>query len=107
MTLLLRSILMADELPTGDKAVFAFFELLAIGAAGESFAKFSASNPWQGILLLAITAVLFLFGLKWAAIKKSIGTGTSATIDAIIKDYRWRLIIIAASLVLFYFIEHN
>ena len=96
MTVLLGSILMGDELLTGDKAVFAFFELLAIGCVCACADTFAHGQYVAGSILFVAFVVFFFAGIKWAAIKKRWSASPAAkAVDTIISNYRWRLLIVA------------
>ena len=80
MILPLRAIFMSDELPTGDKAIAAFFEIVAIGytcAAGDAILLHHDYEA--GIKGLIIATVLFIVGIKWPAIPHSIVIKTNTS----------------------------
>lgn len=67
-----RSFLVADEIPTGDKAVFAFLEMIALAFAFEGVSSLLAGSPWPvcaGSLLGAV--MFFVAGIKWSWIKNT------------------------------------
>jgi hypothetical protein len=88
---------MAGELPTGDYAVFAFLEMIALAFAFASVEALVASRPWYisvGCLVLAI--LFFLAGIKWPQIKLKIGAGFISTVNVIVRNplYRWSLFLL-------------
>src|SRR5450755_1211987 len=66
----LRGLLMADDVPSGDKAVFAFLELIALAFAFEGVSALLDGKPWTrwGGAGIA-TIVFFVAGIKWPSIK--------------------------------------
>ncbi len=62
---------MADEVPTGDRAVFAFFEMVALAFAFEGVAALLNRKPWPIVTgSWLASAVFFLIGVKWPSLKK-------------------------------------
>lgn len=78
MTSFLKDFVMPDELPSGDRAVYVFIEMIALG-----------------FVLVAITAlvlaiVFFLVGIKWTSLKSRIWPTWAERIDRAAGDYRFR-----------------
>ena len=66
-------LLMAEEIPTGDKAVFAFLEMVALAFAFEGVSALLNDRPWEiwiGSLVGAL--IFFLAGIKWPSIRASV-----------------------------------
>jgi hypothetical protein len=79
-SVVLRGLLMADEVPSGDKAVFAFLELFALAFAFEGAGALLRGDPlWRIIGAWVLTAILFVAGIQWPALKKRIGTSRIGT----------------------------
>ena len=67
---------MPGELPKGDKAVYVFLEMIALGFALGSVDSLMSGKPWYvttGSLVLGIAC--FLAGIKWAKIKQKLLVG--------------------------------
>lgn len=68
-------LLMADEIPAGDKAVFAFLELFALAFAFEGAGSLLRGEPfWRVIGAWVLTAIFFVAGIKWPSLRKRFGT---------------------------------
>lgn len=64
---------MADEIPTGDKAVFAFLEMVALAFAFEGVSALLNGGRWPiytGSLICA--GVFFVAGIKWPKLKATV-----------------------------------
>ncbi|HEV1995785.1 MAG TPA: hypothetical protein VGR03_15745 [Candidatus Acidoferrum sp.] len=75
---------MADELPSGDKAVYIYLEFIALGFALEAVAAFVRGDGWHiwaGSIVLS--AVFLLAGIKWPWIK-----GKFVSVDWVLWDKR-------------------
>lgn len=81
---------MADELPTGDKAVFAFLEMFALAFAFEGVSRLLDGRYLLGFLALGISIVFFLAGIKWPQIKLRTGKRFVVGLDRIANDSRYR-----------------
>ena len=65
---------MADEVPTGDKAVFAFLEMIALAFAFEGTSALLNGLGWQIWAESYLgAAAFFVAGLKWARLKAFLG----------------------------------
>ncbi len=73
MTSLLRGLVMPDEVPSGDRAVVAFFEIIALAFAFEGTSRLLDGKYLLGLLSLGIAIVFFIAGLKWPQIKLKAG----------------------------------
>lgn len=60
---------MADELPSGDKAVYAFLEILAFCFALASVDAFVARHWFGSIAYLLVAVLFFVGGIKWPEIR--------------------------------------
>jgi hypothetical protein len=61
---------MADEIPSGDKAVFAFLELFALAFAFEGAAALLRGElSWRTILSFVGAIVCFLGGIRWPQLR--------------------------------------
>lgn len=92
MISLLREIIMPDETPTGDKAVYVFIEMIALGfilyAIEESF-KDHAS--WVKVGIASVLGLLFfVVGVNWTKLKSRIRLAWVRRIVNIADDYRYR-----------------
>jgi hypothetical protein len=66
---------MPDELPSGDKAVYIFLEMIALGFALEAVASFMRNDVWWKWIGALVMGILFLLaGVKWPQIKLKVGT---------------------------------
>jgi hypothetical protein len=73
MIRILRGILMLDEVPTGDKAVYIFLEMTALGFVLEAVAALVRGDAWwkwAGAFLLG--ASFLLLGVKWPLLKEKL-----------------------------------
>jgi hypothetical protein len=70
----LQRLLMADEVPTGDKAVFAFLEMIALAFAFEGTSALLNDHGWQIVAKSYLAATgFFVAGIKWAHIRSVLG----------------------------------
>src|SRR5579863_9829766 len=77
-------VLMAEEIPTGDKAVFAFLEMIALAFAFEGVNAMLNGRPWfiyVGSFFAAL--VFFLAGIKWPYLKSALARGNLVVFWAI------------------------
>jgi hypothetical protein len=92
MISLLRDLIMIDETPTGDKAVYVFLEMIALGfvlyAIEEAF-KENASWIKVGVAS-ALGIVFFLLGVYWTKLKVRVRSSWAHRIDVVANDYRYR-----------------
>jgi hypothetical protein len=66
---------MPGDLPSGDKAVYLFFEMLALAFLFAAVDALIGSKPWYisaGSLALAV--LFYLTGLKWPIVRSTIGS---------------------------------
>jgi hypothetical protein len=88
----LSRLLMADELPTGDKAIFAFLEMFALAFAFEGAGAFlHGEASWRIAGAWTISAFFFVAGIKWPWIKDRIGLRLAAGLSRIANDSRYRI----------------
>ena len=73
-SLLLRGLVMPDEVPSGDRAVFAFLEMIALAFAIEGAARLLDGKYLLGTASLGISILFFVAGLKWSKIKLKAGS---------------------------------
>ena len=83
---------MADETPTGDKAVYVFIEMIALAfilyAVEEAF---SDKPSWLKVIVALVLGLsFFLLGIKWTKLKGRIHLAWTRRIDRIANDYRYR-----------------
>jgi hypothetical protein len=62
----------ADELPSGDKAVYLFLEILAFCFALASVDAFVAKHWLASAGYVVVAIVLFVAGIKWPQIKRKL-----------------------------------
>lgn len=75
---------MADELPTGDKAVFAFLEMIALAFAFSGTERLLDGKPLWGVVgAWAASLVFFMTGIKWPSLRASIDA--NARLRAVIR----------------------
>src|SRR5438552_17343631 len=75
---------MADEVPTGDKAVFAFLEMIALAFAFEGTSAFLNGHGWQICAKSFLAAAaFFVAGIKWARLKAVLGIKGVSTIGLV------------------------
>lgn len=90
MLTVLREFFMADEVPRGDKAAFAFFELIALACASEGIRRVLDGRPlWEIIVVWVLFLAFFLLGIKWPQIKAKIQPRLASSVDRIINDLRY------------------
>src|ERR1039458_7885766 len=71
----LRGVFMSDELPSGDKAVYIFLEMIALGFALEAVAALMRGDVWWKWTGALVMGILFLVaGIKSQQIKLKVGT---------------------------------
>jgi hypothetical protein len=73
---------MADELPSGDRAVYIFLEMIALGfvlTAIDTVVNGKAPIVWLSCFVLSI--IFFLAGIKWPQIKQVLGEQFSDTVE--------------------------
>lgn len=88
----LRRLLMADEIPSGDKAVFAFFELFALAFAFEGAAALlRGESLWRIAGAWTLTVVFFVVGIRWPRWKTRFGPSFSAWVARLSTDARFWL----------------
>jgi hypothetical protein len=81
MYVLRRLLLMADEVPAGDKAVFAFLEMIALAFAFEGTSALLNGLGWQICAKAYVVAgAFFVAGIKWTRLKASLGIKVSLVI---------------------------
>jgi hypothetical protein len=85
---------MPDQLPTGDMAVYIFFEMIALAFAFASVESLMGNKPWfvwSGCLIL--TVLFLLAGIKWPRIKSKVGARFATSVDQIANSsrYQWGL----------------
>jgi hypothetical protein len=65
---------MSNEVPTGDGAIFAFLEMVALAFAFEGTSALLRGEPWSTCIPAYCAAIiLFLAGIKWPWIKTKFG----------------------------------
>jgi len=69
MISVLRDIFMADELPSGDKAVYVFLEISAFCFALASVDALATRHWVASIAYLLVAVVFYLGGIKWPQIR--------------------------------------
>jgi hypothetical protein len=88
----LRGLLMADEVPSGDRAVFAFLELVALAFMFEGVSAFlSGKSLWtlSGCALAAL--FFFVLGIAWPRIKLKVKPSIAFALNRIANDSRYRI----------------
>jgi hypothetical protein len=90
-SVILGTLLMAEEPPSGDRAVFAFLELIALALMFEGISAFLNGKPWW-ILTACIGASLavFIVGVKWPMVKSALPRA-AAPVERIASSYRFRI----------------
>jgi hypothetical protein len=85
-------LLMPDDLPSGDKAVYVFIEMIALGFVLYSIEEAFKDNPsWAKVLIaIALGLVFFLVGIKWVSLKSRLWPTLTNRIDKVAGDYRYR-----------------
>jgi len=75
---------MSDEVPTGDKAVFAFLEMVALAFAFEGVSAMLNGAAWPVYTgALAGAVVFFLAGIAWPKLRGSLNVKTIAKNSAV------------------------
>src|SRR5439155_19378035 len=102
MNLLLRELLMQDEsLSPSDKAIVAFFEIIAFALGWAGVDRLLAGTSLLIVIsIFAATILTSYTGFKWPHIKQRVGPRVASTVDRIARSrlYRWfvaRLMVIA------------
>jgi hypothetical protein len=101
---------MADDVPSGDKAVYLFIEMIALGFVLYAIEEAFRDNPsWPKVCTAVILGLLcFVLGIKWTQIKGKIWPRLANGIDRIANDYRWRYgatLLVAAAIVICVFLS--
>ncbi len=77
---ILRRLFLAEEIPTGDRAVFAFLEMVALAFAFEGVNALLNGLSWLICTGAFFGAIVFFFaGIKWPTIKQLLGRKVAAT----------------------------
>jgi hypothetical protein len=88
---------MSDELPSGDKAVYIFLEMIALGFALEAVASFMHGDVWwRWIGALALGVLFFVAAVKWLQIKLIIAPRLVSTLERVANNRLYRRSIYAA-----------
>jgi hypothetical protein len=100
---------MADEVPSGDKAVLAVFEMFALAFAFEGTSSLLSGRGEYLRVVLAYSAALglFIFGLRWPSIRRRMANPVVSKIHEVANDYRYRisaLVLISFSIVTILFV---
>lgn len=93
---------MPDELPSGDKAVYIFLEMIALGFALEAVTSFMHGDiwwKWTGALALGV--LFLLAGVKWLQIKMTIGQRLASSLERIASDRLYRRTIYSVIVIAF------
>jgi hypothetical protein len=78
----LKGIFMVDELPTGDKAMYAFLEMIALALVFAAVENFIANKPWYvWSACLGLAILFFIAGIKWPTVKSAMGTRFSLSLS--------------------------
>jgi hypothetical protein len=102
MISLLREIIMPDETPTGDKAVYVFIEMIALGFVLYAIEEAFKDHPsWLKVVLAVVLGLLFFWvGVNWTQLKGRVSLGLARRVDGVANDYRYRyglaLLLVAA-----------
>ena len=84
---------MANDVPTGDRAVFAFFEMVALAFAFEGVAAVLNGKPWSVMAGSWVACVIFFtVGLKWSLLKKRLGISLASKLKRIITNPLYSLV---------------
>lgn len=83
---------MADEAPSGDKAVYVFIEMIALGFVLYAIEEAFKENPsWPKVAVAVILGLLFfVLGIKWTKIKATFRATWVVQLDSVTNDYRYR-----------------
>jgi len=83
---------MPDETPTGDRAVYVFIEMIALGFVLYSIEEAFKDKPsWAKFAIaLALGLIFFILGVKWTTLKTKIHFSLAGRIDRLANDYRYR-----------------
>ena len=87
MIRVLKDILMPDELPSGDKAVYVFLEIMAFCFALASVDALVAARWIKSACFFLVAIAFFLAGIKWPKIKVSLFS--KPEIERLKSDLRW------------------
>ena len=92
MISLLRDLIMIDETPSGDKAVYVFIEMFALGFVLYAIEEaFKDGVSWLKVAIaFALGLVFFLLGVNWIKLKSNLHSAWVVRLDRITNDYRYR-----------------
>lgn len=86
-----------DEFPSGDKAVYIFLEMIALGFALEAVASFMRGDVWWRWIGALVLGVLFLVaGVKWLQIKLLIAPRLVSILEHVANNRLYRRAIYTA-----------
>src|SRR5208282_153945 len=89
MTSFLRGLLMPDELPTGDKAVYVILEMIALALIFAAVDALVRKSWFIGMGCFAAAVLFFLAGIKWPQLKARLGFQSKA---AALPEFRPRVL---------------
>jgi hypothetical protein len=95
--MLLRDIFMSDEFPSGDKAVYIFLEMIALGfalGAVESLLRGDVWWKWSGALLMGV--IFLIAGVKWPQVKAQVGPRFATLVERVAGDRLYRRVVYSA-----------
>jgi hypothetical protein len=83
---------MPGETPTGDKAVYVFIEMIALGFVLYAIEEAFKEHPsWIKVGIAVVLGILFfLVGVNWAKLKGRINFTWLRRIESVASDYRYR-----------------
>lgn len=92
MNSFLTDILMPDELPSGDRAVYVFLEMIALGFVLYAVEEgFNSSASWTKVSIAVILAsLIYLLAINWTRLKQKLWPSLVKQIDLVTSDYRFR-----------------
>lgn len=102
MLMILWELFMADETPSGDRAVFVLCEGIALFCATQAMQRMLDGRPLFEIVIAWVLCVsFFIIGIKWSKIKLKITPRLASHVNRIATDPRYWMT--AIMLVFFYF----
>ncbi len=83
---------MPDDTPTGDKAVYVFIEMIALGFVLYAIVEAFKDHPsWAKVGIALVLGLLFFWvDVNWTKLKVKIRLTWVRRIDNIASDYRYR-----------------
>jgi hypothetical protein len=92
MISVLGDFIMSEDVPSGDKAVYLFIEMIALGFILYAIEEAFKDHPsWVKVgIAIFFGLSFFLLGIKWSRLKARLWPRLSSRVEAVANDYRYR-----------------